>query len=160
MTKTPAELIRYMVQHTAAAPENAEIAEPGTEGHAKPWEPWSAPVMLLAGEAPVFAGSSPWLYLACRCGWWLGYAPQYDPIELAKVAVAHGENCKLKPDPEPITDVPMVCTLCRRPVVRTTGITPAGWKHASPLDSGRCIHVHGRIAPAAMVAAGNEKVPR
>ena len=63
-------------------------------------------------------------------------------------------------DSEPITDVPMVCTLCRRPVVRTTGITPAGWKHASPLDSGRCIPVHGRIAPAAMVAAGNEKVPR
>lgn len=95
-TKTPAELIRYMVMHTAAAPENAEIAEPGTEGHIKPWEPWSAPVMLLAGSAP---DGRPWLFLACRCGWWLGYASQYDPAGLAEAAAVHGENCKLKPVP-------------------------------------------------------------
>lgn len=95
-SKTPAELIRYVVQRAAAASENAELAEPGTEGHREPWEPWSADVMLLAGLSHT---GVPWLYLACRCGWWLGYAPQHDPADLARIAVVHGENCKLKAAP-------------------------------------------------------------
>ena len=96
--KTPEELIRFMVHHAEAAPANAEIAEPGTEGHREPWEPWSASVMLLAGIGP---DGGPWLFLACRCGWWLGFAPQYAPAGLAEVAAVHGENCKLKADAKP-----------------------------------------------------------
>ena len=61
---------------------------------------------------------------------------------------------------DPLTDVPMVCTLCRKPVIRETDIKPAAWRHADLLQAGRCVHAHGRIAVKAMVAAGNENVPR
>jgi hypothetical protein len=91
-TRTPAELIGYMVAITGAEPANSVLAEPGSGGHVEPYEPWSAPVMVLAGFGH---DGGPWLYLACRCGWWLGYSAQYDPAELAKVAAVHAGGCKL-----------------------------------------------------------------
>lgn len=89
-TRTPAELIDYMVAITGADPGNIELAEPGTDGHTAPYEPWSAQVMLLAGFRQ---DGSPWLFLACRCGWWLGYSSQYDPADLARIAAVHTGNC-------------------------------------------------------------------
>ncbi|HEV2451633.1 MAG TPA: hypothetical protein VGS62_06885 [Streptosporangiaceae bacterium] len=53
----------------------------------------------------------------------------------------------------PLTDVPMVCTKCRTPVLRASG----GWYHVSQEGSRLC----GQAGPVkAMVAAGNENVPR
>ena len=51
----------------------------------------------------------------------------------------------------------MVCTLCRKPVRRVPGRWAAFiWEHESAGDQQACL-----VAPVmAMVAAGNEKVPR
>jgi hypothetical protein len=92
-----------MVAFTLADPANGIDGEPGTEGHADPGEPWSAPVMVLAGLArPVDCSGPevPWLYLACRCGWWLGYGPQHDPAEFARIAAVHSVRCELNPQPQ------------------------------------------------------------
>lgn len=58
-------------------------------------------------------------------------------------------------DAEHLTDVPMVCTACRMPVTRGTG----QWVHASPGDYLDC-PVPDWTPVKAMVAAGNESVPR
>ena len=152
-----------MAALTLCDPENVEDAEPGTEGHREPWEPWSAPVMILAGYATAAdsdGGLMPWLYLACRCGWWLGYGPQYDPAGFAKVTAAHGERCELAPGSkeEPLTGVPMVCTACRNPVADAG---PGLWEHEDPADTRiPCDWSTRAGAPVkAMVAAGNENVP-
>ena len=55
-----------------------------------PWSPWSAPVMVLAGEA---SDGSPWLWLAGRCGWFSGFERQMDPDALAETARQHREQC-------------------------------------------------------------------
>jgi hypothetical protein len=99
-----AERIRIM----GAAPANADTSS--TNGAA--YEPWSAPVMILAGAAP---DGRPWLWLACRgCGWFLGFAEQYVPAELAKAAADHAAGCEaLAPyeecpecDPDPVAPSP------------------------------------------------------
>lgn len=96
---TPEFLLRNMAMITGADPANGRPAQPGTEGHREPHEPWSAPVMVIAGYRPAGTegAGEPWLYLACVCGWWLGYAPQMDPAELARIAGIHGENCERRP---------------------------------------------------------------
>jgi len=104
LDQTREQKLTNMAALTLCDPANAEDAEPGTEGHREPWEPWSAPVMVLAGYATIKgsegAGLEPWLYLACRCGWWLGYGTQYDPAKFAEVTQAHGERCELNPAAE------------------------------------------------------------
>ena len=95
--QTREQRLQNMVSLTCAAPDNAIVAEPGTEEHSEPWEPWAAPVMVLAGLASGADGLMPWLYLACHCGWWLGYGTQYDPAKFTEVAAVHGEHCPLKP---------------------------------------------------------------
>jgi hypothetical protein len=88
-----------------ADPANADMPflAPGD-----PWEPWHSPVMVLAGSDP---SGRPWLYLAARCGWFLGFAPQGSAHSLAQIATAHTESCascrkelerqvKCQPEPE------------------------------------------------------------
>jgi hypothetical protein len=107
--QTREQRLMNMASLTLCDPANGYDGEPGTAGHSEPGEPWSAPVMVLAGEAAPLDGSGgtrPWLYLACRCGWWLGYGPQYDPAEFVKVAAVHGERCELNPaKPVPVSEV-------------------------------------------------------
>lgn len=69
---------------------NAVVPESAAEAPEQPWEPWSAPVMLLAGAAP---DGTPWLWLAGRCGWFLGFERQYDPDQMALSARRHRESC-------------------------------------------------------------------
>lgn len=100
LNQTREQKLMNMASFTVCDAANATDGEPGTDGHREPWEPWAAPVMVLAGMA-IRASSDgrpvPWLYLACRCGWWLGYGPQYDPAEFARIAGVHGGNCELRP---------------------------------------------------------------
>ena len=58
-----------------------------------PWTPWAAPVMVLAGVASGPGGTVPWLWLAGKCGWFLGFSGQYDPDEMAFSARRHRESC-------------------------------------------------------------------
>jgi hypothetical protein len=99
LEQTREQRLRNMVMLTGADPANAVIAEPGSEGHSQPHDTWAAPVMVVAGERPagMEGAGLPWLYLACHCGWWLGYGPQFDPAGFARVARIHGEHCELKP---------------------------------------------------------------
>lgn len=100
LDQTREQKLINMAALTLCDPANVEDAEPGTDGHREPYEPWAAPVMVLAGYAVAqdcHGGLQPWLYLACRCGWWLGYGPQYDPAKFAEVAKVHGERCELNP---------------------------------------------------------------
>ena len=63
----------------------------------------------------------------------------------------------LKHDPDDgcLTHVPMVCTICRKPVTRGESI--GLWFHSDTSDPERC----SRTVPVkAMVEAGNENVPR
>lgn len=90
--------LQKMATYTLCAPVNATDAVPGTEGHRDPWEPWSAPVMVLAGMVSRNGELVPWLYLGCRCGWWLGYAAQHDPAELVEAAARHTADCRLVTD--------------------------------------------------------------
>jgi len=54
---------------------------------------------------------------------------------------------------EPITDVPMVCTVCRQPI--KAGSQRGLWFHADSGNPANC----SRIVPVrAMVAAGNENI--
>lgn len=68
--------------------------------------------------------------------------PGYEPPRIAEILGV----------PEPLTDVPMVCTSCRKPVMRSG----EDWVHLHTADIGRCPH-EGPVK--AMVAAGNENVP-
>jgi hypothetical protein len=57
-----------------------------------------------------------------------------------------------------LTEVPMVCTACRKPVSEAED--NAGrrmWLHDFPADGGLCPRLDGPVK--AMVAAGNENVP-
>lgn len=98
LDQTREQKLLNMVYLTGADRANVEVVEPGSEGHSQPSDAWAAPVMVIAGEYPhgEYAGK-PWLYLACRCGWWLGYGPQFDPAEFARIAGVHGERCELRP---------------------------------------------------------------
>jgi hypothetical protein len=62
----------------------------------------------------------------------------------------------------PLTGVPMVCTICRQPVRECPDETCTGhWKHIRGADQIACFKVRGSGVPVkAMVAAGNESVPR
>ena len=74
-----------------ADPINADPGAPDPFGSAPgPYSPWAAPVMILAGLAH---DGTPWLWLAARCGWHLGFERQYDPDALAESARRHRESC-------------------------------------------------------------------
>ena len=88
---TPEELLGYFAGHVGADPANGVPAEPGSPGHSEPWEPWSEPVMVIPGFSP---GGDPWLYMACVCGWWLGFGPQLGPSYITKVRDSHAETCE------------------------------------------------------------------
>ena len=79
------------------------------------------------------------------------HGPLGCPAPAARKAAARATA----PDDDCLTDVPMVCTICRKPVTRgeTTGL----WFHSDTSDPERC----SRTVPVkAMVEAGNENVPR
>lgn len=89
------------------------------------------------------------------------YSGSYSDEQLRKISealreldsvIAHRITADL------LTDVPMVCTSCRKPVERAPQVTPQLWRHVSVDDAAAC---HGtRPGPVkAMVAAGNENVP-
>ena len=65
-------------------------------------------------------------------------------------------------DPEPLTDVPMVCTNCRRPVYRAWSASSSAWlwRHSWGPDVNLCAQTRDGEPVKAMVAAGNESVPR
>jgi hypothetical protein len=82
--------MRTMIANIRAHPANGSTEHPEMDDG--PWKPWSAPVMLLAGSD---RSGEPWLWLACRCGWYLGYSPQIDPDYLAKAAKTHRDECEV-----------------------------------------------------------------
>jgi len=71
-----------------ANPDNADV--PFTPP-VKPWRPWHSPVMILDGSD---GAGNPWLYLAGRCGWFLGFDSQHDPAALAGYAQSHIGQCE------------------------------------------------------------------
>ena len=78
--------------------------------------------------------------------------PCWCPSPLAYARQGNGEYGSDGDEPEPITDVPMVCTECRNPVV-SNGY---GWIHLTVIDGTRCSA--SLLGIKAMVAAGNEKI--
>jgi len=94
--RTPGELLGYFADLAGADPVNGTPAEPGSPGHKEPWEPWAEPVMVIPG---VGQDGRPWLYMACVCGWWLGFGPHLGPSYITKVRDSHAEKCeKARPD--------------------------------------------------------------
>jgi NAD-dependent dihydropyrimidine dehydrogenase PreA subunit len=73
---------------------------------------------------------------------------------------AYAEVVRRELDEYPLTGVPMVCTACRKPVRACPNKTCAGhWKHELSGDSRGCAaSLSGTVK--AMVAEGNENVPR
>lgn len=59
--------------------------------------------------------------------------------------------------PEPLTDVAMVCTACRKPVERVPDDDWVSWRHVSADDGLDCSAVNWGPVKA-MVAEGNEKI--
>jgi hypothetical protein len=91
-TRTPAspETLRAVIANIGADRANARTEH--ADEAPDPWTPWYAPVMVLAGTA--YEGK-PWLWLACRCGWHLGFSEQIDPDYLAKEAKTHRGECEV-----------------------------------------------------------------
>lgn len=85
--RTPEELLGHFVRVNGTHRANAVPGIPGTPGHCESGDPWTSPVMVIAG-------GDPWLYLAGICGWWLGFGPHESLSVLAKVQDAHLSGCK------------------------------------------------------------------
>lgn len=100
-----------------------------------PPEPWEEPVMLFAGLVP--DGSRPWLYMACGCGWWLGFGPHLGPAYTARVRDSHAERCEKARGGAPVPAAgdrtaqagPLACEHCRH--------APAGVLTVVGLPDGR-----------------------
>lgn len=61
---------------------------------------------------------------------------------------------------QPLTDVEMVCTACRKPVYQyTTSSGKKHWCHENDADHNTCPAVDDEVPVFAMVAAGNERIP-
>jgi hypothetical protein len=87
---TSAERVRFAMDAIGAAPGSEDPENcPAPDS---PWSPWAVPVMLFAGGAH---DGTPWLWLACRCGWHLGYSPWIDPEYLAEAARTHRQECEV-----------------------------------------------------------------
>lgn len=85
--------------------------------------------------------------------------PQRDADQLineATDAFKDAATDALRQAAEPTADVPMVCTSCRKPVIRSGD---SDWIHRDQDDIYACTRVTGRPVTA-MVAAGNENVPQ
>jgi hypothetical protein len=86
MTAKPAcgaEMFAERIRIMGADKANAATGSYGE----RPWQPWAASVMILAGLAD---DGRPWLWLACcGCGWFVGLAGQYEPQALADDAGRH-----------------------------------------------------------------------
>lgn len=77
----------YQIAVMGADEGNADVPPVAPEW---PWEPWHSPVMVLAG---CDASGTHWLWLAARCGWFIGFAPQHSPAVLAEIAATHTRGC-------------------------------------------------------------------
>lgn len=84
-----------------ADPANADLPFAAPD---QPHKPWHSPVMLLAGTD---GEGKPWLWLAARCGWFVGYDSQHSPWVLARYADMHVEQCGIcKKDAPPADPAP------------------------------------------------------
>jgi hypothetical protein len=82
-----------------------------------------------------------------------------DLADIAKAITARIADMRAEHDAEPLHHVPMVCTTCRKPVRECPNATCTGhWRHVLADDSRGCLA--SGFAVKAMVAAGNESVPR
>jgi hypothetical protein len=85
-------ITRAQTDIMGADPINADPSAPDPFGSVPgPYSPWAAPVMILAGLA---ADGTPWIWLAGRCGWFIGFERQYDPEVLAGTARKHLDGCQ------------------------------------------------------------------